>query len=378
MDKIVLACISFLTINMLFFKAPKKDMPGKDAAVQYDGPYVFYKNRQLIINYIEDDNETKAVKTNNVALKDKNTLSLTVMTDIPGKQFNVTLKNNLQSEKSEYPKANKLLVISDIEGNFGAFRKLLIAAKVIDENFSWTFGNGEVVLTGDFFDRGEYVTELLWFIYCLEDKAKAAGGYIHFVLGNHEIMNLSGDLRYVNQKYFEVAKLLEKQYVSLYDENSELGKWLRTKNVVEKIGDIIFTHGGISGYISRMNISVPEINTLARPYYSDSSYVYKDLRSDTIFSNFGPFWYRGYYEKTNSRVPELIDSVLSQYNVNHIITGHTIVADTISMWFDGKLFNTDVHHAAGKSEALLIEDDKYYRVNAEGEKVLMMAAKNPG
>ena len=189
------------------------------------------------------------------------------------------------------------MVLSDIEGNFGALRKLLQANKVIDEDFNWKFGDGHLVLIGDFFDRGQQVTEVLWFIYYLEEKAKAAGGYIHFILGNHEIMNLSGDLRYVQQKYFDNATLLNQKYVTLYDENSELGRWLRTKNIVEKIGDIVFVHGGISGDINRMNISIPDINKLARPYYADSTFKNTDQKSDIIFSDLGPFWYRGYYKK---------------------------------------------------------------------------------
>src|SRR5258705_983545 len=149
-------------------------------------------------------------------------------------------------------------------------------------------------------------------------------------------MNLSGDLRYVQQKYLDDASLLNENYVTLYDKNSELGRWLRTKNIVEKIGDIVFAHGGISGYINRMNISVPDINRLARPYYADSTSKYTDQRSDTIFSNLGPFWYRGYYEKTNADIPIQIDNTLFQFGVKHIVTGHTIVSDTISVWYDGK------------------------------------------
>jgi hypothetical protein len=48
------------------------------------------------------------------------------------------------------------------------------------------------------------------------------------------------------------------------------------------------------------------------------------------------------------------------------------VRDTISVWYDGKVLNTDVHHSEGKSEALLIEDNKYYRVNSEGKKVPLL------
>jgi hypothetical protein len=287
----------------------------------------------------------------------------------------VRLKKKLQNEKSEFRRVKNLVVVSDIEGNFGALRKLLQANKVIDADFNWTFGDGHLVLTGDFFDRGEQVTEVLWFIYYLEEKAKAGGGYIHFILGNHEIMNLSNDLRYLSQKYLDNAALMHQKYITLYDENSELGRWLRTKNIVEKIGEIVFVHGGLSRYINNMNISVPDINKLARPYYADTTFAYSDQKSAIIFSDLGPFWYRGYYEKNNPGIPLQIDSTLTQFDAHHIITGHTIVSDTISVWYNGKLLNTDVHHAAGKSEALVIENDKYYRTNAEGKKVLLMEGK---
>jgi hypothetical protein len=341
---------------------------------QYDGPYVRYKGHDVFVNYIMVINGAKIVKSDTISIQQKNNLSLNVTTDIPYKSFQVQLKKDLHNEKSEYNKVKKLLALSDIEGNFAAFRKLLQTNGVIDENFNWTFGDGDLVLVGDFFDRGQQVTEVLWLIYYLEDKAKASGGYVHFVLGNHEIMNLSGDLRYLEQKYLDNARLLQQDYVSLYDKNSELGRWLRTKNIIEKIGNILFVHGGVSGYINRINTSVPDINTLARPYYSDSLYKYDDPRSDIIFSDFGPFWYRGYYAN-NPEIPLQLDSTLSQFNVAHIVTGHTIVADTISVWYKGKLLNTDVHHAERKSEALLIEDDKFYRVNAQGNKVLLLDAK---
>jgi hypothetical protein len=117
----------------------------------------------------------------------------------------------------------------------------------MDSAYNWIFGDGHLVLTGDFFDRGDQVTEVLWLIYSLEDKAKAVGGYVHFVLGNHEIMNLSGDLRYLHPKYVQNTVLLNEDYMgSLYGESSEIGRWLRTKNIVEKVGTILFAHAGIS------------------------------------------------------------------------------------------------------------------------------------
>lgn len=335
---------------------------------QDDGPYVQYKDDKVIIQYLMNENGDKKVKRDTVAVDQKTSVVLTVATDEPGKSFEVRLKPSLQNEPTEFDTVNKLFVLSDIEGNFKGLKKLLQANKVIDSAYNWSFGNGHLVLTGDFFDRGDQQTEVLWLIYSLEEKAQNAGGYVHFVLGNHEIMNMSGDLRYVNKKYLENASLLNENYLSLYNEHTELGRWLRTKNVVEKIGDILFLHGGVSAAVNRMAIPVEGINEMVRPYYPDSTYKYDDPRTDTLFSDLGPFWYRGYYAGLPKLGSNQLDSTLQLYNVKHIATGHTVIADTISILFGGKLINTDVHHLKGHSEALLMEDGKYYRATIFGEK----------
>lgn len=348
--------------------------PMQVASLKNDGPYVLYQNEHVVAKYIKDVNGKLTVRADSVALPQKTNLSLQVNTDVPGETFTVKLKT-LENEETEFGKVNKLLAISDIEGTFRAFRKLLVANNVIDNNFNWTFGNGHLVLTGDFVDRGEQVTEVLWLVYALEEKARAAGGYVHFILGNHEIMNMSGDLRYLNRKYVENALLLNENFVRLYGENSELGRWLRTKNVTEKIGRILFAHGGFSELVNNMDLKLPEINKLVRPYYADSTYQYADPRLDTLYSDWGPFWYRGYYTGTFRATPGQVDSTLEKFRVRHIATGHTIIADTISVLFDGKLFNLDTPHANGSSEALLMDDGKFYRVNGEGKKILLMSGR---
>ncbi|MES1219031.1 MAG: metallophosphoesterase [Bacteroidota bacterium] len=338
----------------------------------YDGPYVFYKNDSIFIKYIKSNDGAITLNGDSTPLSAKNNVLLKVSTDDPGKTFDVKLKEKLKNEKAEYSKVQKILALSDIEGNFGALRKLLQGNGVIDSGFNWIFGKGHLVLGGDFFDRGDQVTEVLWFIYSLEEKAIAAGGYVHFILGNHEIMNLSNDLRYLNSKYLNSATLMNSKYQSLYDDQTELGRWLRTKNVVEKIGSTLFMHAGISAEINRLGIPVSEINKSARPWYADTTYEYKDLQTEYIMGDTGPFWYRGYYTGTRRITYQQIDSTLTNFNVKHIVTGHTIVADTISVWYDGRVLNTDVHHAEGKSEALLIEENKFYRVNNQGNKTPLL------
>lgn len=363
--------IFYTAFPLVFFGLAFCDMK-RTQEKQYDGPYVLYRNDKVFVKYVFEDSGTKRVQIDSMPASEKAGLSLTVATDEPDKKFTVQLKKELNNEKNEFSKVNKLFVLSDIEGNFGAFRKLLQANKVVDENYNWTFGDGHLVLTGDFFDRGNQQTEVLWLIYSLEEKAKDAGGHVHFILGNHEIMNMNGDLRYLHGKYLENSGLINEDYLVLYGEQSELGRWLRTKNIVEKIGNILFAHGGISAEVNSLDIPVSKINKLSRPYYQDTTYKFNDENLDVLYSDWGPFWYRGYYGGSSKATSQQIDSTLSIYKVKHIATGHTVVADTISILYNGKVINTDVHHAKGYSEGLLIEGGKFYRATAKGEKFLIL------
>ena len=332
-----------------------------------DGPYVLYHNDSVFVNYIVDSSGVKAIRRDHMPSSGKNNVSLQINTDIPGKTFTVQLKQQLSNEKPEWNGVKKMLVISDIEGNFEALRKLLQGNKVIDENFNWTFGKDHVVFVGDFVDRGTMVTEVLWFIYMLEEKARAAGGYVHYILGNHEIMNMNNDLGYVNERYIQHAALMNTPYMQLFGPNAEIGRWLATKNIVERVGNILFAHGGISAYVNSLNISLKELNEITRPYYTDTTYKYSDERLNVIYSDFGPFWYRNYYKSPRASKGQ-IDSTLDIYGVRHITTGHTVINNEIRSVYGGKVFNTDVHHAEGHSEALLIDDKKSWRVNNKGEK----------
>lgn len=363
----------FFTLLPFFFITfwLKETTPSAGSMAKTDGPYILYKKDTVLVHYIYEGGGAKTLRIDTFFSSNKKDIQLSIPTGNPEELFTVTLKSKLQQEKAEYRKVARQLAISDMEGNLKGFLKLLIGNKVIDNQFNWTFGDGHLVLTGDFFDRGTQVTELLWFIYSLEEKAKAAGGYVHFVLGNHEIMNLNGDFRYVQARYMENAALMKMDYLSLFSEQTELGRWLRTKNIVEKIGDVLYMHGGISSEVNLFNAAAPKINELARPYYGDTSYLYPNVYVEILFSDIGPFWYRGYYTGVKKATEAQIDSTLSIFGAKYIATGHTIARDTISTWFHNKVFNTDVPHSKGFSEALLIEKGKFYRVNESGEQFLI-------
>jgi hypothetical protein len=284
-------------------------------------------------------------------------------------EFNTPLKKVYKVERSTFRNPSKIFVVSDIEGQYEYFKQLLQAAGVMDKGFKWTFGKGALVVVGDVFDRGNQVTECLWLIYHLEEEAKKDGGHVHYILGNHEVMNMNGDHRYVNPKYIELAKQKDTSYHSFYNQQTELGRWLRTKNIMEKVGDHLFVHGGVSQEINELRQNIDSINTIAR-YYYDQPAESMPPQEQLLLLDDGPLWYRGYFMDPRA-TKEQVDSTLKLFRVKKIIIGHTPV-ERISTFYDGKVINVDVPHAKGASEGLFIEDKKYYRVNLKGEKELLM------
>ncbi|RIV37322.1 hypothetical protein D2V08_01345, partial [Flagellimonas lutimaris] len=75
-----------------------------------------------------------------------------------------------------YDDNGRILAISDLESGYRAFRDFLINNKVIDQDLNWIFDDGHLVLVGDFVDRGFSTTQVLWFIYKLEQDAEKKGG----------------------------------------------------------------------------------------------------------------------------------------------------------------------------------------------------------
>lgn len=340
-------------------------LPFAACAQTTDGPYVLYGNTQAFVGrIILKDTVPVAVVD---SFTDKSKVVLKVNIDgHPEWDFDVKLKSAIGIPVATAKNPGKLLVLSDIEGEFEPFRNLLMANKIVDEKYNWTFGNGALVIDGDLFDRGKQVCQFLWLLYKLEDEAAEKGGSVHVILGNHDIMNLSGDFRYVQPFYLNDAKLLGVGYESFYGANTELGQWLRSKNIIEKIGDLLFIHGGIAPEINRLHLSVAQINEAARPYYDRPKEINGDTTKLLFSGTTSPFWYRGYFMKPNAVIAQ-VDSTLKLYGVSKIIVGHDII-DHVASFYGGKVIGVDVDEHNGKHEGLLIENDKYYRVDVNGNK----------
>jgi hypothetical protein len=156
-------------------------------ALQWDneGPYIFYKNDSTVhVNYVKGNPDVGFY----ASAKEYHTDSLNSVTcyyPLDSSQFQIPIHSNFEIPKSRYSDTGKILAISDIESNYKTFRDFLIKNNVINQNLEWIFGNGHLVLVGDFVDRGYFTTQVLWFIYTLDHAAQRHGGLVHFIIGNH-------------------------------------------------------------------------------------------------------------------------------------------------------------------------------------------------
>jgi Calcineurin-like phosphoesterase/Ankyrin repeats (3 copies) len=263
---------------------------------------------------------------------------------------------------SVYENVSEVFVINDIHGNYTKMREILIANKIIDVHNNWIWGKGHLVINGDVFDRGDDVTKTLWLIYQLEKKARKAGGCVHFLLGNHEIMILSQDKRYLSDKYKFFANYFNWDYSALFSKNTFFGKWLRTHKTVVIINHDLFVHGGISTRFYKEKLDVVGINALVQINLANDHVNENNI----LFSKHGPFWYRGYlwkgesFEKMTQRD---LDEIMDYYQVNHIIVGHTI-SDEIQLLYENKVIAITIHYDEAEidCQGLLIEDGQYYKM----------------
>jgi len=318
-----------------------------------DGPYVTYNGSNIIVEEVTPTGLVSNTYTSATGLQ------LTCTLPHMNTSFSFPLKPQITIEPSEYNTTPpKFLTISDFDGHIEAFTMLLRGEGIIDNNFNWTYGNGHLIITGDLFDRGFHITECMWLLYKLESEAIAQGGKVHLIIGNHEMFNMTDDWRYVEVKYFNNAHLMGKRMSQLYDSNSELGRWLRSKNITERIGDYAFMHGGISPQVDALNLTYNQINNYGRMEMNGTC-----VSNDCIEVNGsdGLYWYRGMAE--GDLTQQQVNNFVTGFGAQRVIIGHT-KDNTVRALYNGRVIAIDMYHmnnfANGYMEALQFELGCFY------------------
>src|SRR5918993_786072 len=148
----------------------------------------------------------------------------------------------------------RIVAIGDVHGAADAFVSILTTTGLIDSNKQWIGGRSVLVQTGDVTHRGARPRAALDLLMSLEKQAAKAGGRVHALLGNHEVMNLTGHMRDATPEIFasfggEVAAR------QAFGPEGHYGRWLRTKPIIASVDDTIFMHAGISPAESTQSVS---------------------------------------------------------------------------------------------------------------------------
>jgi hypothetical protein len=289
----------------------------------------------------------------------------------------------------------RVIAVGDVHGDYEQFFEALRSSGLIDGHGNWIGGRTHLVQTGDILDRGPDSRKVMDLLMHLEPQADRAGGKVHVLLGNHEAMNLYGDLRYVSPG--EIAafrddhseevrrKLLPASAPARPDPNWEAqnplglaerrqalspegryGKWLAGKNAVVKINDTLFVHAGISPKYA--NHSIGQINAQIR----DELHNFEKLHGGMVLDEMGPLWYRG-LSNGGDELLSHVNEVLSNFGVERIVVGHSYANAAITPRFGGKVVMIDiglprVYDNLGKMGTLILEHGKAYALH-RGKKI---------
>jgi hypothetical protein len=312
----------------------------------------------------------------------------------------------------------RVVAVGDVHGDYDQFVAVLRSAKLIDGAGKWSGGKTHLVQTGDALDRGTDGRKVMDLLMKLEQQASRAGGRVHALIGNHEAMNLYGDLRYVAPQEYETyrdknsEKLREKAYKrhqeqlktqpppggllvvdeayrkkwesehplgfferqTLFAPEGTYGKWIRGHNAIVKIGQAVFLHGGIGPKYAAYSLKM--INDRVREELDD----FQKLQGGMVTDPDGPLWYRGLAGGDEPSLEENAKKVLANLGVERIVIGHTVTDGTVVPRFGGKVLMIDiglsrVYDSAGRMACLVIENDKPYALQRGARVELPAGAK---
>ena len=318
------------------------------------------------------------------------------------------------AEKDTWTGVDRIIAIGDVHGDYEQFVKLLRSAGLIDDNEDWAGGRTHLVQTGDVPDRGAATRKVMDLLMKLEKQAKQARGYVHALIGNHEAMNMYGDLRYVHPGEYSAFKnpksagTRRKIYQQLVDEMKRnpppdgvsefgpahrrawergrplgwfehriafrpegiYGRWILKHNAVIQINGTIFLHGGIGRKFASMSIGDMNRQVLAQ---------LRDFTGGIVVDEEGPLWYRGLALNDARSEAAHLEAVLQQHQAKRIVMGHTVTEGAVMTRLQGRAVFIDVglsRHYGGRLACLLIEGGVAYALH-RGKKIPLPADDSP-
>ena len=299
----------------------------------------------------------------------------------------------------------RIIAIGDLHGDYDAFEALLLDAGLINKRGRWTGGETILVQTGDVPDRGPESLKIIKRLQNLQKKAPRKGGKVITLVGNHEAMNVTGDLRYVHpgeyeafadrnsrqrreaayeanleaieafyleqdatfssisirEKWFDATPLGKLEHQRAWAPDGDVGGWVANNPAVAIVGDSLFVHGGISTKYTAYSVNSMNVMTHEALNARDTA------PTSILYDEMGPLWYRGHVRdvvdtQTTDPISEApvddeitaptllqtkeIDLALTVFDIDRIVIGHTPALSGITATHDGKIIQIDTGIAA--------------------------------
>ncbi len=308
----------------------------------------------------------------------------------------------------------RVVAVADVHGGFDQFTAILKEAGVIDKNRKWAGGKTIFVQTGDLIDRGPDSRKALDLMRQLEKDAAKAGGRVIALLGNHEVMRVIGDTRYVSpgeyaafrdagsddlrkkyyesistdratkaraagekfdeaafrKSWYESAPLGSIEMALAFGPKGDYGKWVRTHDTMAIINGVAYMHAGTSAETAKLGCA--GINQKVRSEFDKVELGTPEAATSLTLSPEGPLWYRGLVPGTGDTTvtPEELDGIMKTLGVKRFVLGHSAVADgKIKAHFDGRVYQIDTgmldgtFFPNGRATALEVAGDVFTEIS---------------
>jgi hypothetical protein len=313
-------------------------------------------------------------------------------------------------DASRFRSDGRIVAIGDVHGDYDRFVEVLRSAGLVDNKTNWAGGKTHLVQTGDVPDRGPHTRKILELLMKLEKQAAGAKGRVHALIGNHEAMNVYGDLRYVIPEEYqefrdgrseEVRRAFldqtleewktkagnpggaaEQSFRAQFEKEHPLGwfehrlawgpkgkygKWVRSHNAVVIVDDTMFLHGGIGPKYA--DLALEAINERVREELD----VFEKLKGGVAMDEEGPLWYRGLAQEAEEKLAAHVDQVLTKHGIKRIAIGHSPTGAAVLPRFGGKVVLIDVGLSkayGGPPACLVIENGAAFALH-RGKKLAL-------
>ncbi|MFC1654186.1 metallophosphoesterase [Myxococcota bacterium] len=266
--------------------------------------------------------------------------------------------------------SGRIVAVGDVHGNFEGLSQILQRAQIINADLKWIGGRTVLVQTGDLLDRGGAVRQVLDLLMDLQKQAASAGGRVIVLMGNHEVMNLTGEFDLVSTEAYASFPGGAMEYRKALGPEGRYGKWLLSLPVIVRVHDTLFMHAGISPEYTEWGLD--DINQQVQEALEQQDSGAEGI----LFNRQGPLWFRGLARWEEERLAGYLNNWLLAQGARRIVAAHTPrETGEIQMRLAGRIFLIDTgmlasEYPGGRASALEIDAGIVSAVYPDGKQLL--------